>query len=373
MNLQAASIILIIGTRPEGIKLIPVYFALKQSGYQVKICATFQHTNLLQEVFDVFNITPDFSFDIMRANQDLFHITQSVLANCKILFEQEKPNLVMVQGDTTSAMAASLAAFYCKIPVAHVEAGLRTGNIYAPYPEELNRQFISLIAKYNFAPSDQAVQNLKNAGVNHNTIYQVGNTVVDALNLVLGKIDNYDSLISPTIQDLIQKIKPRKLILLTMHRRESFGQNMVSALSAIKEFAQNHPQVCFIYPMHPNPQVGQAVADAGLKVCANIFLIGPLAYPDLVYLLSQANCVTTDSGGIQEEAASMGKPVVLLRKETDRPEAVQAGLAWLAGYDCAKIQTYLLQALNLPKSTKNNLYGDGNSAQKIVAILKQEI
>jgi len=373
MNLSNRSIILIIGTRPEGIKLAPVYFALKKLGLPVKICATFQHTSLLQEVFDLFNIKPDFVFGIMRPNQDLFYITGAVLENCKQLFTQENPSLIIVQGDTTSAMSAALAAFYLKIPVAHVEAGLRTGDIYAPFPEELNRQFISLIAKYNFAPTGMAVDNLKQAGIRHDTIYEVGNTVVDSLKIVLSKIESGDLLIRPELKKIIKNIYSKKIVLFTMHRRESFGDKMVIALSTIKEFAKNHPQVTFIYPMHPNPNVRQAVEQVGLNNCDNIFLIDALPYHELVYLLNLATCVATDSGGIQEEAASLGKPVVLLRSETDRPEAVQAGLAWLAGCDPIKINQYLCHALNLPTPTlTTNIYGDGQSAAKIVEILKKE-
>lgn len=375
MNLSLRSIILIIGTRPEAIKLIPVYLEFKEQGYCVKICATFQHTNLLQEVFDLFEIKPDFRFDLMRSDQDLFYLTQAVLKNCKQLFNSQNPQLVVVQGDTTSAMSAALAAFYCKIPVAHVEAGLRTSNIWAPFPEELNRQLISLIAKYNFAPTNTAVNNLKQAGVNPKAIYQVGNTVVDVLNLVLNKIDKKELLVSDQIQELIAKIKAKnqKIILLTMHRRESFGINMVQACGAIREFANEHPEVCFIFPVHPNPQVQQAIELAGLKTCSNIFLIKSLAYHELIYVLKQAHAVATDSGGISEEAASLGKQVVLLRNETDRPEAVQANLACLAGYDKIKIKNYLLQVLNLPGTTQSTkIYGDGQSATKIVEILKQE-
>lgn len=374
MNSSLRSIILIIGTRPEAIKLIPVYFEFKRHGYPVKICATFQHTNLLQDVFDLFEIKPDFRFDIMRPDQDLFYLTQAVLENCKQLFNSQKPQLVIVQGDTTSAMAAALAAFYCKIPVAHIEAGLRTNNIWAPFPEELNRQFISLIATYNFAPTNTAVNNLKQAGVNPKTIYQVGNTVVDALNLVLNKIETGELAISAKTQELVNIIKNHKIILLTMHRRESFGVNMVQSLTAIREFANEHPEICFVFPVHPNPQVQQAIDLADLKTCSNIFLIESLTYHELIYVLKQAHVVVTDSGGISEEAASLSKPVILLRNETDRPEAVQANLAWLAGYDKAKIKKYLLQALSLPGVAHcTKIYGDGQSAAKIVKILKQEV
>ena len=374
MNLSIRPIILIIGTRPEGIKLAPVYFALKKWGFTVKICATFQHTDLLREVFALFEIKPDFSFDIMRTNQDLFHITQVVLTEAKKLFSAQNPQLVIVQGDTTSAMAAALAAFYLKIPVAHVEAGLRTDNIYAPFPEELNRQFISLIAKYNFAPTATAVANLKRFGVNATTIYQVGNTVVDALQYVLVKVEQGDLLVGYTIQNLVKKIKAKnkKLILLTMHRRETFGDKMERMLSAIREFANENREVCFVFPMHPNPNVQQSVVAAKLKTCANIFLIQALPYQDLIYVLSRSDCVATDSGGIQEEAASLGKAVVLLRAETDRPEAVQSGLAWITGCDAIKIKQYLLRALQL-KAMPTNLYGVGNTANQIVEILKQEI
>lgn len=410
MNLLIRPIIIVIGTRPEGIKLVPVYFALKKQGYPVRICATFQHTSLLQEVFDLFGIKPDFKFDIMRVNQDLFHITQAVLGACKKLFSAQDPQLIIVQGDTSSAMAAALAAFYLKIPVAHVEAGLRTGDLHAPFPEELNRQFIGLIAKYHFAPSSIAAANLEKTGVNKQTIYQVGNTVVDALYLVINLIEFGVLKISTQVKDLVNGphgfdpgfaqgfagqanlTTSGPLVLLTMHRRESFGEQMLRALTSIKEFAQSHPEVTFIYPMHPNPQVQLAVNQANLQACPNIKLTSALAYHELVFILTQVDCVVTDSGGIQEEAASLGKPVVLLREQTDRPEAVQAGLAWLAGYDKVKIHACLNSLfLNLSahgechtqlkeesmvypvQSGVTGLYGDGQSASKIVEILKQEI
>lgn len=379
MNLLISPIILIIGTRPEGIKLAPVYFALKKMGFPVKICATFQHTNLLQEVFDLFKLVPDFSFDIMQVDQDLFHITQAVLSACKQLFIAQNPQLVIIQGDTTSGMAAALAAFYLKIPVAHIEAGLRTGNVYAPFPEELNRQFISLIAKYNFAPTANALLNLKNAGVAAQNIYQVGNTVVDSLLLVINKIEAGELQIRSQIIALVQQIKQKQkqIVLLTMHRRESFGDKMERVLGAIKSFADSHKDVCFIYPVHPNPNIRQAIDHVGLDLNANIFLIPSLPYHELIYLLNQANCVATDSGGLQEEAASLGKQVVLLRNETDRPEAVACGLTYLAGYDQDLIHKYLIKALNLSNllapAKLTGLYGDGYSAYKIVEILKQEI
>lgn len=373
MNFKINPIIIIIGTRPEGIKLVPVYFALKKMGLPVKICATFQHTNLLQEVFDLFDIRPDFSFNIMQVNQDLFHITQAVLEKCKQLFLVQEPQLIIVQGDTTSAMTAALAAFYLKIPVAHIEAGLRTGNLYAPFPEELNRQFISLVAKYNFAPTSNAVQNLKQAGIDEKKIYLVGNTVVDTLALVVKLTQKNTFKISPEVVKLCNNFND-KLVVFTMHRRESFGDNMLRVFNAIKEFADQNPAVRFVYPVHPNPQVQLAIEQANIQTCANIFLIKALPYHELIYILSRASCVVTDSGGIQEEAASLGKPVVLLRNETDRPETVIAGLAWLVGYNKAKIQQYLKHALGLVATNQNTgIYGDGQSANKIAQILKQEI
>jgi UDP-N-acetylglucosamine 2-epimerase (non-hydrolysing) len=376
MSTLISPIILIIGTRPEGIKLFPVYFSLKKAGLPVKICATFQHTDLLQTVFELFNIQPDFNFNIMQANQDLFHITRAVLQNCQELFLLQKPQLVIVQGDTTSAMAAALAAFYLKVPVAHVEAGLRTNDIYAPYPEELNRQFIGLIAKYHFAPSKNSVLNLQKSGVSAKAIYQVGNTVVDALNLVNSKLAAGDLRVRPEIALLLQKIinQNQKIVLMTMHRRESLGHFMQQALAAIKKFASSHGDVCFIYPMHPNPQVQKIVAQINLSLCANIFLLPALPYHELIYLLDKAQVVMTDSGGISEEAASLAKPVLLLRNQTDRPEAVEAGLAWLVGCNQTKINHYLKHALSLPLDKwQTQIYGNGNSANQIVKILRQEI
>lgn len=376
MNLSSRPIILIIGTRPEGIKQIPIYVALKGAGLPVKICATFQHRDLLQDVFDLFGVQPDFALDVMLPNQDLFYLTSILLQKTKKLFLEQNPQLVIVQGDTTSAMVSALSAFYLKIPVAHVEAGLRTHNLYSPFPEELNRQFISLIAKYNFAPTLLAVQNLEQSGVLANTIYQVGNPVVDAMHLILGKIKT--GIVSIRIQtvELATKLghKYQKLILLTMHRREAFGEKMVRTLQAIKIYAQAHPEIGIVYPAHPNPNVAEAINKANFSDVPNILVIAPLPYHELIYFLNLIDCVATDSGGVQEEAASLGKPVVLLRCETDRPEAVKAGLAWLAGYDPDKIYASLSAALRFSAEVAApDLYGDGRAAMRIAQILKQEV
>ncbi len=376
MNLNQRPIILIIGTRPECIKLVPLYLALRSARFPVKLCATFQHRELLQSVLDLFEIEPDFTFDVMRVGQDLSYLTQAVLQNCTVLFQTQNPQLVIVQGDTTSAMAAALAAFYLKIPVAHVEAGLRTGDMYAPFPEEYNRQTIGLIAKYHFAPTERAVQNLQKENIPAQKIYRVGNTVVDALNLVLMKVKTGQLKISLAVQALVQRITQSSqfLILLTMHRRENFGAEMAQTFTAIKEFVALHPNVCIIYPVHPNPQVRLAVELTNLSNHPRIYLIDPLPYHEMIYVLHAANCVVTDSGGLQEEAACLLKPTVLLRQASDRPESIEHGLAWLVGSDEDKIKAAL--ALILQSSDTDladqYLYGDGTSANQIVSILKKE-
>ncbi len=372
--MQKRPIILIIGTRPEGIKLAPVYFALKELGLPVKLCATFQHTDLLSTVLELFGITPDYTFQTMQTGQDLFHITQTVLENCKTIFTQENPQLVVVQGDTSTAMGAALAAFYLQIPIAHIEAGLRTGNLAAPFPEEYNRQQIGNLAKYHFTPTYTASQNLQQAGINPTAIHQVGNTVIDALNFILEQTKLHKLTISQSTQELITDVKAGylKIVLLTMHRRESFGEKMIRTLQAMRRFAQQHPEVAIIYPRHPNPQVAHAIQAAKLSLCSNILVVPALPYHELVYLLNQVDCIASDSGGIQEEATSLGKPVIILRSETDRPEAMMAQMAWLVGSDPVQIQLQLEYALH-QKFTPTLLYGDGTAAKQIATILKREL
>lgn len=367
-------VLIAIGTRPEGIKMAPVYFALKAAGIPTVLCSTFQHTSLLQEVLDVFGIEPGVHLNFMKPNQDLFHTTESVLQGMKKFYSEIDPGLVLVHGDTTTTFSAALAAFYLKIPVGHVEAGLRTGDVYSPFPEEMNRKLVGSIASYNFAPTDQAMANLLSEGVSRNSVFYVGNTVKDALRIVSGKIKTGLKLDEQvTFEVKKAKAANKKIVLVTAHRRESFDGGIHNILSAIKEHAQNFDDVQFFYPYHPNPNVVKVLEELDIKNCKNIFSCKPLSYPNLVYLLENSNVVVTDSGGIQEEAACLGKPIVVVREHTDRPESVWAGLARVVGTDKSKIEQALNQFLyGFDKSgtEDSQLYGNGFAANKIANILQ---
>jgi len=369
-------VVLIIGTRPEAIKMIPVYKALQEENIPCLICSTGQHTDLLLDIFDIFDVHPDYSLNIMKPGQDLFHITTSVITKMKECLIELKPSLVLVQGDTTSAMAAALAAFYLKIPLGHIEAGLRTGNIDAPYPEEMNRRFISLIARYHFAPTKCAQENLLAENVASETIFCVGNTVIDALAWVNGGTRAGSIAISPMLASLIDQCKQnnKKIMILTAHRRESFDGGLLKIFHAIKRSLEDNPNLFVIYPMHPNPIIKQIFTQSGLDALDTIVTLKPLAYPDLVYALTEANLIATDSGGIQEEGVSLGKKVLILRNETDRPEGIYAGIAQLVGTDEELIYTSIQDALAHEHSYRNTMvYGDGTACQKIAAIVKEKL
>jgi UDP-N-acetylglucosamine 2-epimerase (non-hydrolysing) len=373
-------VVIIIGTRPEGIKMIPVYLALKEAEIPTVICSTGQHNELLTEVFDVFDVQPDYNLGIMRSGQDLFYVTTEILEKIKHVFANIDPSLVLVQGDTTSAMAAALAAFYMHIPIGHIEAGLRTINIRTPFPEEMNRRFISLIATFHCAPTASSMGNLLAEGIDRSSIVCTGNTVVDALRIMKEKIISQKITIDETIRSLVETTRNKKkhIVLLTMHRRESFNGGIQQVLYAIKEFSLQRPDVVFIYPYHPNPQVVQAINDVGIDKVKNIFLCKPLMYKDLTYILLHANWVATDSGGICEEAVSLNKPVLILRNETERMEAVWEGIAILVGTNKEVIMREMEKKVHkeyLQKEKENNaaLFGDGFAAQKIVEIVKRYI
>jgi UDP-N-acetylglucosamine 2-epimerase (non-hydrolysing) len=368
-------IILIIGTRPEGIKMIPVYFALKNAGYNPLICSTMQHDELLLEVFELFEVKPDFDLSIMRLGQDLFYLTQSILQKTKEIFIKVKPSLVLVQGDTTSTMAAALSAFYLGIPIGHIEAGLRTDSIYEPFPEEMNRRVVGTIATYHFAPTSLAVANLFAQGIARTHIFCTGNTVVDALRIIKEKIKAGSVSICPDIQDKIAQCKAqgKKIILLTAHRRESFDGGILRILASVKQFLLNHSDVICFYPFHPNPHVIQAMYEVGLSSLDNIYLTEPLPYKDMAYLLTHADLVLTDSGGIQEEAVCLGKPVLVLREKTERMEGVWAGLAHIVGTNNEKILSMMKELLFREITYPNydrTVYGNGYAAEKIVTILQ---
>lgn len=367
-------VLVVIGTRPEGIKMIPVYNALQSAGIKTVLCSTGQHTDLLEDTFKIFNVAPDINLNIMKPGQDLFYITTTVLDKMKMILKEIAPSLVLVQGDTTSAMAAALAAFYLKIPVGHVEAGLRTGNKYGPFPEEINRKLIGAIATYHFSPTLDAVENLLSENINSEDIFCTGNTVVDALHIIQDKISMDEIPVSAAIAQVIQNVKQnqQKLMLLTAHRRESFNGGLAHIFSAIMKMLEEQPNLFIIYPMHPNPAIKKAFDESGLKKMQNLMVISPLAYSDLVYVLQHCDLIATDSGGIQEEAVSLGIPVVVLRNETDRMEGVHAGIAHLVGTDEEKIINIVTQLLaKKEKRQQNQLYGNGTASKQIAEIIKR--
>lgn len=367
-------ILIIVGTRPEGIKMMPVYAALKAAQYPVMLVSTGQHATMLDEVFELFGVKPDIDMKLGKPNQDLAYVTQAVISACTKLYQEVRPSLVLVEGDTTTVMAAALSAFYVRIPVGHVEAGLRTGDIYQPYPEEFNRRVMGMIAQYHFAPTALAVANLLAEQVARISIFCTGNTIVDALRIIRAKIAQRELTIRPDVQKLVDNAHNRgsTIMVLTAHRRESFNGGIARILSAVKELARSHSNLVIIYPCHPNPQVQRACQEINLATEKNIFVTDPLSYKDLVFALDAAQVVLTDSGGIQEEAISLGKSVVVLREKTERMEGVWEGIAHLVGTDKEKIIAVSSDIIAHPRSyAKNQIYGDGYAAQKIVAIVTQ--
>lgn len=373
--MQERPIVLIIGTRPEGIKMAPVYHALKRAQVPVIVVSTMQHDQLLTDVFELFGIVPDMSLDIMRLGQDLFYVTQSILQKTKEIFLEIQPALVLVQGDTTSSMAASLAAFYLRIPVGHVEAGLRTDDVHAPFPEEMNRRVISIVSTYHFAPTASAVANVLSHGARRENIFCTGNTVVDALQMVKEKIYTNQITVRDDISAAVAACQKRgqKILVLTMHRRESLDGGIDRVLSTIKTMlAQDETLFCF-YPYHPNPRVVEAACASELSALPNIYMCEPLSYKEMVYLLDHADIVLTDSGGIQEEAVSLGKPVLVLRDKTERMEGVLTGLAHVVGTTPEVIEHHVQQLITkgAPGTPfASQTYGDGYAAEKIVSILQ---
>lgn len=388
-------ILIVFGTRPEAIKMAPLVLALQQEKgpFETIVCVTGQHREMLDQVLKIFDIRPDFDLNIMKQGQDLYDVTSRVLLGMRDILRQTQPDIVFVHGDTTTSTAAALAAFYMQIPVAHVEAGLRTYNIYSPWPEELNRQITSRIATYNFAPTKLSRQNLLNEQVDDQKITVTGNTVIDALQTVVERIGNDHSLQNQLTNKLIQAgYDPRRLadgkrlVLITGHRRENFGDGFISMCTAIKELTCQFPDVDFVYPMHLNPNVRKPIHEV---FCSeepnpaivnrqfvnskypNMFFIEPLEYLEFVFLMEQSALVLTDSGGIQEEAPGLGKPVLVMRDTTERPEAVEAGTVRLVGTNRQMIVdnvTELLtnEAVYDRMSHAVNPYGDGKASQRIL-------
>lgn len=371
---DSGPVLLIVGTRPEAIKVIPVYEALKKEKINVQICFTGQHKELVEEIFSLLNITPNYNFNIMKPAQDLAYVTTATIQKTSELIANVKPSLLLVQGDTTSAMASALAAFYHQIPIGHIEAGLRTRNMYGPFPEEMNRQIIGRIATLHFTPTALATQNLIQEGILPDNIHQTGNTVVDALYLVRDKIEKQEILPSAKISLLITKLseEKQKIFLLTMHRRESIQSGMEDAMMCIYSFLKKHPEVSVIYPVHPNPKIKLLIEKTKLETLSNLILLQPLPYNDLVYLMMNCKGVLTDSGGIQEEAVSLKRPTLVLRNETDRPEGLVGGLARLVGTDSTLIQTNFEDILTMQpiNEESSSPYGDGKASQRIAQILK---
>lgn len=364
----------VFGTRPEAIKMAPLALALAaDERFDAKVCVTGQHREMLDQVLDLFKIEPEFDLNIMKPGQDLTDVSTAILQGMKSVFAEFKPDVVLVHGDTATTFAATLAAYYQQIPVAHVEAGLRTGNLYSPWPEEANRKLTGALAKLHFAPTETSQANLMKEGVAREKIIVTGNTVIDALYDVIRRLDVDQALHARAAEPTAFLDPDRKVVLVTGHRRESFGGGFERICQALMEVAQQHPDVDIVYPVHLNPNVREPV-NRLLRGIENIHLIEPLDYLPFVYLMSRAHIILTDSGGIQEEAPSLGKPVLVMRDTTERPEAVAAGTVKLVGTDTSNIVRELNHLL-LDKdayramSYAHNPYGDGQACQRILAAL----
>ncbi len=368
-------ILIVFGTRPEAIKMAPLVKAFEKhkDDFHVRVCVTAQHREMLDQVLNIFEIEPFYDLNIMKAGQDLYDITANVLLGIRAVLEDFKPNLVLVHGDTTTTSATSLASFYQKIAIGHVEAGLRTGNRYSPWPEEANREITGILADYHFVPTLNSRNNLLKENKKSNNITITGNTVIDALFFTLNKI-NSNSELEKKILDKIDLKLDRRFILVTGHRRENFGQGFINICKALKELALNNPNIDIIYPVHLNPNVQKPINKL-LSQISNIYLIKPLPYEAFVYLMSKSYFIITDSGGVQEEAPSLGKPVLVIRDTTERPEAIEAGTVKIVGTNPKKIvkEAQILLDNNLSyrvMSQAHNPYGNGKASIKIIKFLK---
>jgi len=375
-------ILIIFGTRPEAIKMAPLIHEFKnyKSIFNVKVCVTAQHRGMLDQVMSLFDIVPDYDLDIMSSNQDLYKLTSRMLVKIKPVLDEFLPDLVIVHGDTSTCFVGSLAAYYQKIPIAHIEAGLRTWDLFSPWPEEGNRQLVKVLTSLHFAPTSGNMKNLINEGVKESSIFVTGNTVIDALKLILNNIKND--------KDLELKIKKNiinsgffdidsKFILVTGHRRENFGKGFLEICEALKKIAENNPNIKILYPVHLNPNVKKPV-HAILENIKNVVLVEPFQYAEFVYLMSRAYLILTDSGGIQEEAPSIGKPVLVMRETTERPEALKSGTIKLVGSDKTLIVKEVQALLDDTKlynkiSKSSNPYGTGKSSKKIIEIIKSKL
>lgn len=379
------TIMLVFGTRPEAIKMCPLVkeFQKYAEDFKTVVCVTGQHREMLDQVLQIFDVKPDYDLNIMRQGQDLTDVTAGVLIGLRDVFKECRPDVVLVHGDTTTSAAGALAAFYAQIPVGHVEAGLRTHNIYSPWPEEVNRQIAGRIATYNFSPTPLSEKNLLEERV-HGNIYVTGNTVIDALHMVVDKLktdpilaQEQDNVLAQAGYAVTRLVDGRKLVLITGHRRENFGNGFIRMVTAMKDLSEKYPKVDFVYPMHLNPNVRKPIHEVFGKdlIRPNFFFIEPLQYLEFVHLMSKATIVLTDSGGIQEEAPGLGKPVLVMRDTTERPEALTSGTVHLVGTDYDKIMrevsTLLEDEVAYEKMSKAvNPYGDGLACSRIVEVLK---
>ncbi len=378
--MKKKKIMLVFGTRPEAIKMAPLFHALKAipEEFETKLCVTAQHRGMLDQVLNVFEIKPDIDLNLMKPRQDLFDITAGVLHGMREVLQLHKPDVLLVHGDTSTTLGAAMAAFYLGVPVGHVEAGLRTHDLQSPFPEEFNRQVASKLAKWHFAPTDFSRRNLLTENVPEANITITGNTVIDALFWVLRRIDADSSRSRVIAAFLSNKLNfdwgNQRFVLMTGHRRENFGDGFLHICNALKELAYRFPAVQFVYPVHLNPNVQQPV-NMILANLPNVHLIAPLEYEPFVYLLKYSYIVLTDSGGIQEEAPSLGKPVLVMRDVTERPEAIEAGTVRLIGADYDRIVANVSELLDneasySEMSKAHNPYGDGNACGKIISVLK---
>lgn len=384
-------VMLVFGTRPEAIKMAPLVKAFQKHPEEVEtvVCVTGQHREMLDQVLRIFNVVPDYDLNIMKSGQDLYDITSRVVLGMRDVLKESQPDVVLVHGDTTTSMAAALAAFYLQIPVGHVEAGLRTHNIYSPWPEEMNRQITGRIATFNLSPTALSRQNLLEEGVSEDKIIVTGNTVIDALHMMVERIKS-DATLSANLQSEL-KLRgydvgrladgTRRMVLITGHRRENFGEGFKHICQAIKTLSERYPEVDFVYPMHLNPNVRRPIKEVlgdALTADNNLFFIEPLEYLDFVFLMEKSNIVLTDSGGIQEEAPGLGKPVLVMRDTTERPEALEAGTVKLVGTDYDKIVSHMSQLLDSREhyeqmSKAVNPYGDGLACSRIVKHIIESI
>lgn len=378
-------ILLVFGTRPEAIKIAPLVKKLQEypDYFQTIVCVTGQHREMLDQVLRLFDITPDYDLNIMKPNQDLYDITSRILLGMRDVLKEVQPDIMLVHGDTTTSMAAALAAFYQQIPVGHVEAGLRTGNIYSPWPEEMNRLITGRITTHHFSPTPLAKENLLREHVDEKQIIVTGNTVIDALQMVVKRLAEDKELASEVAAKInqmgydVQRLDGnRRMVLITGHRRENFGEGFLNICHAIKHLAEQYKDVDFVYPMHLNPNVRKPVLEILGEKAENIFLIEPLDYLPFVYMMQHSTLILTDSGGVQEEAPGLGKPVLVMRDTTERPEAVEAGTVLLVGTNREKIEQGVSMLLNdtdiyRRMSEAVNPYGDGHACERIVNKLRE--